>query len=311
MYFENHLYGHAEILGSYVRRKAVASPPPIFGFLQHGWTPTTQYVAKSRYRSALPRFVWSSSSEQQSRNAGVAYVQALGAPFCYLHSLSVDQVATPDVHPYSLLIPYHEGGTPGTFRQDHRSLALEVAKRYPSARIMVLLFIKEYSDPGIVYAYHDVGFDIACNGHRDDPLFLRRMYRLLVAADRVITNRVATALWYALYLRRPIAFLDGFGGPLPNDWFTSEDELVRRWPFLTMEERGLDEGYEEACRQLGADRILSPTELRRALGWSGILRPTAARALSAWYRYRAPMPPHGSKIGLQLTDAPELFLPAP
>lgn len=316
MYFENHLYGHAEILSAYAFRPdsseaSASAAQPILGFLQHGWSPISQYFAHRQraWSSHFPRLVWSTIAENVSREAGESNISAIGAPFCYLHSIKGGQASSLDIgEGYTLFVPFHE---PKPFRQSHASLAQEVSERYASKRVVALLFIKEFAEQKIVEAYHDVGIDVACNGFRNDPEFLYRMYDLLIGAEEVVTNAVASALWYGLYLKRPTSLLEGFSNPPSLSWYSSEADLVQRWPFLARRGTGaVEEAYSEACVQLGADRVLSPIDLKEVLGWQGVLRPAAARLLRAIYDRRAPMPKHGTKDVLPPLDPTVLYLPA-
>lgn len=291
---ENGYYGHRAILNRFV---GVPEARSLAGTLQHGW----YMAAGPRRRSQrIPRFVWG------DRNLGGARAIPVGAPFLY-H----ERVRRPSAPAGSALLsmPYHGHGADldGAHTQ-YASFLESIQGDYDA--ITVCLHPLEYGTP-IQDLYDRRGFSVVTNGDRHDQAFLDRLLDLLSKHASITTNRLSTGLLYGAALGRHVFT----GGPFARsaDRGMLEMSYEQQWDLYQREfghlAEGLsgDEARRFAGRELGADHVRDPGELRDLLGSTGTRRVAAAGLAASsrlWKRLRGvEFGPTDAALGRDGTEA--------
>jgi hypothetical protein len=255
---DNHFYGHNRALARY----AGLEHARIRGHLQHGWSTGHGFGARVRQVSWLPLLGWGNRTCDEARAAGLRNVTLIGAPFVYLASTIDRNRPKPRG---TVVYPFH-----GTDRQrltgSHARLAAEIAER-EQGPVTVCLYWADRS-PDAVAAYEAHGFTVTSHGRREDPGFLERQLDLLRRHDRIVTNRVGSALWYGAHLGLEAEIYGPTFGIAPLE---DVDHLLRRfarseWPELHRGPVDGDRAAELADVELGAERRRAPEELADLLG---------------------------------------------
>lgn len=271
MHLANTYYGHSDLLGAFAGRSGCR--PAIFGMLQHGWNAGTGFAPDDPpvyVRSRIPAFVWNERNLTCAQAAGYGNAVAIGAPFLYLVEMEVDLMGAGAAVRPSIAYPFHgweqEAASGGT----HDAFAAELAEREPSGSTVCLYWL-DYGDQQTRAAYKRRGLRVVCHGHRHDPRFLRRQLRELRSHRRLVTNRISTALWYGAYLGMEVELYGpqmGFAASADEiaDAYAAERLL---WPELFEGPVPSDRAGRLGARELGADYVRHPAELRELLGWTG------------------------------------------
>ena len=276
---QNDFYGHKNVLARYT---GVRGNPPILGYLQHGWKDGAAFVDGPVARG-VPKLVWTAENERETRALGHWPVRAVGAPFLYLMRLRGEAPAPPAGS--LLAFPFHTEEKTRIERDDER-YAEHLAARGADS-VTVCLHPQDLENQAIRASYERRGFATTSNGNnRVDPRFLDRVFDLIARHERVTTNRVCTAIFYAAALGRG----GSIGGPVPgierggSGPAASEAGYAERFQRTTFPELidgvGGDAARELGERELGAESLRDPSELRRILGWQQPRR-LAGRALGA------------------------------
>ncbi len=272
----NRYYGHDIVLARYC---GLRGPMPIRGELQHGWNPTYGIVAEEGRpkKTPLRRFLWSRRNVEWCLRAGIANVEAIGAPFLYhRHADRPPRSGT------LLVCPFHgwEGGKVHGSFEEYTAALEQLRTRFQE--ITVCLYWLEYEDPAVRAIYERAGYRVITNGHRDgNPEFVASLSRNLTDHEYVTTNRMATIAFCALYLGRKF-FLYGPTMMAAEEGRVHGENLAREqeeFGMLRFEEFDDRTHREIGERELGLEFRKSPRELKRILGWSFLGLPTlAARA---------------------------------
>lgn len=264
MHLANAYFGHTAVLADYA---GLSRERPIWGMLQHGWNPGTGFTPDDpprALRRSVRAFVWNRDNLHAARAAGYRNVHPIGAPFTYLGK---GDERTREQR--TLAYPFH-GWEREAVEPFHATYADQICER-EGANATVCLFWTEYRDPTLRSTYESRGLRVISHGYREgDPRFLIRQHEEIVAHHRVVTNRVATALWYGGWLERELEVY----GPEVG---TADQETVRRiyeehrqrWPELFDGPLDPLRAHQLGARELGTEFRRSPRELRDVLGWSG------------------------------------------
>jgi hypothetical protein len=258
MFRENGWYGHRRALGRYA---GFESPPPIWGYLQHGWHVGNGF-APYRPANILRPLVWSTRNLEEARAFGLA-VAAVGAPFLYL--LRQQPPGDPVGHG-TIVYPFHSWER-GDSVGNHEAYARQIIER-ESGPVTVCLYWLDYERESIRRKYEEAGAMVICHGAREAPDFLERQVGALLSHRRLVTNRVSTALWYGAAAGLEVEIYGppmGLGGEAEGRAF---DRFQReRWPeFVNGRVR---DARSLANQELGAAHMLDQAELCDFLGWRG------------------------------------------
>lgn len=289
MWAENAFYGHRAALAAYAGVAERAIP----GRLQHGWQPGPGHPLATFRQSGL-HLVWSQRNVDAAAAAGLRGAVAVGAPWLYAGPL---RDGAPDVEAGQgegvLAMPFHgweRGKVAGDF--DRYADALIELRDRGFGPITVCMYWAEYDDPALRAVFSARGFEVVTAGRRDDnPAFLATL-RGLIARHRLVTsNRVATATFYALASGRAFVLhgpcMGLAGGDDPDG--SSYDAWQRAaFPALTLDAFDGTVHRDIGLRELGADHLRSPSDLRDLLLWQPgqRLAHTAALALRQLERVR-------------------------
>jgi hypothetical protein len=192
---ENHYYGHSRLLAE--AAFGPGAPAIVDGQIQHGWSLGHGFGARHRQVPWLRRLGWGERTAREATLDRIPQVTLIGAPFTYLAAAHGIDHDTPKPTG-TVVYPYHSTEVLSV-TGSHERLADEIAEREHGRRVTIVLYFADRT-PATERLYAARGFDIVGHGHRSDPEFLHRQLAVLAAHDRIVSNRVGTALWYGAHL---------------------------------------------------------------------------------------------------------------
>ncbi|WP_052667456.1 hypothetical protein [Nitriliruptor alkaliphilus] len=264
MHLQNAYYGHARALA---RWAGVQDQLPIWGYLQHGFNTGTGFTPRDPPRP-VPALVWNRRNLLAARERRLN-ATAIGAPFVYL--AAADRSPTTSPQRGTMAYPFHawelHEATGGHARYAH-----DLAEREGTASTTVCLYWLEYQDPDVREVYARAGFRVISHGHRTDETFLDRLVAEVADHQRVVSNDLGTAMWYAGYLGKEIEI---HGEPMALSGLDPEavrEERRQRWPAMFEGAVAGAVARQLAEEELGHAYRREPEELRRILGWTGTRR---------------------------------------
>ena len=268
---QNHFYGHTAALAAYA---GLSRPRHVAGLIQHGWTTVPPIpvnfgdfpdVEKDGSRKL---FVWSHDSRAWDPARSPRQSFPLGSPWAYLVSTEAAQKQLANNlggrSGGTLIMPLHSTRIVEV-RGDQRGLAQDYLRMEGPS--LVCLHSEDIHKPGIVESWLDAGHRVVTAGPRHDPDFLSRILALVLASERVVSNRLMTPVLYAASLGRAVGV---YGDPLSlsGEETQGQDAIRSLWPEL--HGRCLDRGAttDLARAELGFQHVLEPGQLRSVLGWT-------------------------------------------
>ncbi|MDT0213519.1 hypothetical protein Q9R29_06435 [Rothia sp. ARF10] len=268
----NHWYGHAHILAEYAGLDP-ESPPRINGVLQHGWTFVHGFGFGHQPPHGFAKFAWSDECRRRGQAIGWRDYHVIGAPFLYL--MEVDPgPEEPVEREGTIWYPFHGTKDFEKVQGSHTELIDEIRDTEPGP-VTVCLYYVEYDDPAVRATYEEAGFRVICHGRRGlqwsggNTDFLRRQLSELRRHRRVASNRLSTAIFYGIAAGCEPAV---YGDPMEllevKEGFNGERLLEAWFPELHGPHLDVEVARGLARRELGADHLLDPAELRLALGWA-------------------------------------------
>lgn len=267
----NHWYGHAHILARYCGLDD-ANPPRIAGVLQHGWTFVHGYGYGHRPPWGFAKYVWSDVCRRRGQAIGWRDYYVTGAPFLYLMEL---QPQAPDApaREGTIWYPFHGTADFESVMGDHQALIDQILATEDGPITMCLYYV-EYEQPEIRKIYTDAGFRVICHGNRGTKWqgttgnFLSAQLSELRKHKRVASNRLSTAIFYGIAAGcEPAVYGDPMEFVGVKAGFNGSALLEATFPELHGAHLDLDVARAIARRELGADSICSPAELRTVLEW--------------------------------------------
>jgi hypothetical protein len=271
----NHYYGHSHVLARYCGLDD-REPPRIGGYLQHGWNIGDGLAADHEFVAGTPVLLWSERTRRRAWSLGRRETYVVGSPWAYLLATKQDPLAAqPDpAEPREGTIWYPFHGWEGQHvLGDHGRLIDEIRQTEPGP-VTACLYWQEFRDSGVRQRYADAGFRVICHGYRGgrwedlDPHFLDRQLAELRRHRRVASNRLCSAVFYgALAGCEPAVYGDPMVLDGENMSNGGQPRVRRQWAELHGAKVDVDAARATAVAELGADRLLSPAELRRILGW--------------------------------------------
>ena len=211
----------------------------------------------------------SSGTHTRAGAPDAEHAVVVGSPFAYL--LEMEKTPEPP-REGTIFYPFH-GWEGQEVMGDHRRLIAEL-KAHETGPVTVCLYWNEHRVKAIRQLYESAGFRVICHGYRGfwwrnhDRDFLVRQLAELRRHQRVVSNRLCSAIWYGLLAGCQAAV---YGDPMVLDnadpTFGGEPRLRRQWPEVYGYDPDPLVGREIATVELGADVLASPDELRAHLGW--------------------------------------------
>ena len=189
-------------------------PYKINGELQHGWAPhsgITSLDAESKNKSLkLSRYyLFNSNNKEQSINGGYLNVIRIGAPFLYIKDPK--QFYLPIIKNSLILFPTHTHEYAG-FKdpiQVYKQYIHELKKiSHNFSLITVSLGWIEFNDSKIIEIFENEGISTVSMGPRDNnPNFLINFVREVSKHDYVSSDRLSSAVFYSLYMKRKFFYI--------------------------------------------------------------------------------------------------------
>ncbi|GAA1352241.1 hypothetical protein [Falsarthrobacter nasiphocae] len=281
MDIQNHFYGHS---AAYAAHAGLSRPRHIGGLVQHGWTPITPIASHfADLASSAPAgnlFVWSHEArgwnEAESAKETGFTSTAIGSPFLYLYDLVRRSGGIPPKTLPVVVIPFH-GTRLVEVEGDQRAYAREVFEKEGPA--VVCLHVDDMQREDIVSAWTEAGHRITTAGERRDPAFLARILWLVTSAEKVVSNRLATALMYAAAVGTPTEIYGPHFQIKGIAETSSEEYLARIWPEFYSADTDQATLTALADAELGRGAMRTPTGLRQVLGWQS---PSPRPAFDYW-----------------------------
>lgn len=280
---QNHFYGHSATLARYAGLRRLRH---IGGLLQHGWVATSPLAVNfgdfpqvGRDGDSRKLLVWSHGSRAWRHDREERRSIAIGAPFLYALELARQNLGD--------ALPAEEQRRP-LIVPLHRTHVRRVASDPPSlARFYfdalgpstVCLHSEDLVDVGTVAAWAEAGHEVVSAGDRFDPNFLPRLLGGILRSSRMVTNRLSTALWYAIGAGVPSSVF----GPAPlieGESRSALDRLVEIWPEVHGDNVPLEVSAPVAAGELGLAHLREPAELNSILGWD---QPLSVRAAADYW----------------------------
>jgi hypothetical protein len=193
-----------------------------------------------------------------------------GAPFAYLVKMTPEPADLK--REGTIFYPFH--GWEGQLVEGDHHRMVEELRSVEDGPITICLYWNEYRSKPVRQAYQKAGFRVISHGYRGfwwrdhDRDFLVRQLTELRRHRRVVSNRLCSAIWYGLLAGCEVAV---YGDPmtLENDdgTFGGEPRLHRQWPEVYGYRTDTAACLDLARRELGADALMEPGDLRMHLGW--------------------------------------------
>lgn len=279
MHHANVFYGHAAVLARYCGLPA-DPPPPIWGYLQHGWNTHDGFAVGHEFVPGVPKLVWSEAVARRGWALGRRDYRVIGSPWAYLLRLRAADVAAATApgaaREGTIVYPFH-GWEGQQIVGDHTAYADEIREREGDVPITVCLYWNDYDKPQVVQAYESRGMRVITHGLRGhnyldvDHGFLDRQFTELLRHRRVVSNRLGSALLYGASVGAQIGV---YGDPMVLEG----DHAVlggmarqrRLFPQLHTEAVSPEIADRVARTELGIDLVLRPAALLAQLGWTDL-----------------------------------------
>lgn len=269
MHHANHFYGHAHILSSYARTR---TPHTIPGYLQHGWNMLHGFAHGHEFKPGTELFVWSPAVVRRGWSMGLRGFRVIGAPWIYLLALDEERGAEHPQREGTIFYPFH-GWEGQEVTGDHRQM-LRTLQEVETGPLTVCLYWNEHRIPEIRRVYEEAGCRVITHGVRGygyngtDPKFLRRQLAELQRHERVVSNRLSSAILYGASVGCEVGV---YGDPMvlagEHPAFGGVERLQRLWPELHHTHAPADLAREFAATELGLAHRRTPEELRDVFLW--------------------------------------------
>jgi hypothetical protein len=266
---ENRAYGHARALSEYAGFSRTRWVP---GALQHGWNPYDGIGMFDGLWRPLPKFVWSGGNAQRGRERGGRNYVVIGAPWLYLlrHRAAT---RTSGGAGSTIAVPFH-ATVHLRLVGEHSSYARDLRSELDGARdLTVCLQWMDYEDAATRAVYEDIGARVITLGRGTSSAeghdsFLHRQLDEFDRHDRVVSNRLSTAVFYGAAAGKQVGVY-GTSMTLQNQPPYEESDIPQRWPELHEHTVEPAIAHAVALHELGGEHVLEPAELRDLMGWTG------------------------------------------
>ena len=267
----NHWYGHAHILAEYCGLDS-ANLSRINGVIQHGWTFVHGFGYGHQPPLGFTKFVWSDVCRRRGQAIGWRDYCVIGAPMLYLDRIMPPKADAPEPDG-TIWYLFHGTVDYEAMSGDHDRLIAEI-KETETGPVTMCLYYVEYEMSAVRQKYEDAGFRVICHGKRGvfwrggNTDFLRCQLTELRRHRRICSNRLATATFYGSALGLQPAI---YGDPMEVHGVQRgfDGALLLNWTFPSLLGKQIDGevARQIADRELGRSSLMSPEELRLALGW--------------------------------------------
>jgi hypothetical protein len=272
MHHHNHYYGQAHVLARYCGLND-RFPPPVPGYLQHGWNIFCGWNPAHEFYPGAWRYVWSDAPRRRGYMLGRREYRVIGAPWNYLLEMEPDLGVVPDVEREGTLWFLFHGWEGGEISGAHDRLIDEIRETEPGPVTMSLYFT-EYERPEVRRMYEEAGFRVVCFGNRGwaydhtNRTFLYQQLREFRRHKRVASNRLSTAILYGASVGcEPAVYGDPMELAGEDATFGGNPRIQRLWPELIGKQVDLGAARDVVDIELGRSALHSPEELRLLFNW--------------------------------------------
>lgn len=272
MHHHNHYYGQAHVLARYCGVND-RFPPPIPGYLQHGWNIFCGWNPQHEFYPGAWYFAWSDAPRRRGYMLGRRDYRAIGAPWNYLLEMEPDLGTVPDEEREGTLWFLFHGWEGGPISGEHARLVDEIRETEPGP-VTMSLYYTEFEREEVRRPYEEAGFRVVCFGKRGwyyggtNRTFLYQQLREMRRHKRVASNRLSTAVLYGASAGCDVAV---YGDPMEltgeDTSFGGNARIGRLWPELLGKDIDQPVAREIIARELGQDLLHGPEELRLLFGW--------------------------------------------
>jgi hypothetical protein len=272
MHHHNHYYGQAHILARYCGLDD-RFPPPIPGYLQHGWNIFCGWNPQHEFYPGAWRYVWSDAPRRRGLMLGRRDYRVIGSPWSYLLEMEPDLGVLPDEEREGTLWFLFHGWEGGKISGEHQRLIDEIKETEPGP-VTMSLYYTEYERPEVRRFYEQAGFRVICFGKRGfgyegtNEMFLYHQLREFRRHRRVASNRLSTAVFYGASVGcTPAVYGDPMEMAGEDQAFGGTPRVERLWPALHGKDIDLDAVRDLVDDELGRPALHSPDELRLLFNW--------------------------------------------
>lgn len=273
MHTANHYYGHAHIFADYV---GIPFPIMLDGYLQHGWNLHDGFAVGTAFVPGTKLFVWSESVMRRGWAMGRRNYHVVGSAWAYLLKLQEQRqkVAVPEKREGTIFYPFH-GWEGQEVAGDHQRMLEQLREVEGDRPLTVCLYWVEHRNPAIREVYENGGCRVITHGMRGfgyqgtDVEFLWKQYAELSAHDRVVSNRLGSAILYGASVGCEVGV---YGDPmiLENEHpvYGGIERQKRNWPELHQEFVPQDFVEALAEAELGLRHVREPAEIMDLFAWT-------------------------------------------
>lgn len=272
MHHHNHYYGQAHILARYCGLND-RYPPPIPGYLQHGWNIFDGWNPQHEFYDGAWRFTWSDGPRRRGYMLGRREYRVIGAPWNYLLQLEPDLGRVPEDQREGTIWFLFHGWEGGPISGRHADLIEEIRDTEPGP-VTMSLYYTEYNRPEVRRWYEDAGFRVVCFGPRGwaydgtNRTFLYEQLQEFRRHRRVASNRLSTAVFYGASVGcEPAVYGDPMELEGEDTSFGGNARINRLWPELIGARVDVDAALAVVHEELGTRHLHSPAELRILFDW--------------------------------------------
>ena len=272
MHTANHYYGHAHLFAEYA---GIPFPVMLDGYLQHGWNLHDGFAVGTGFIPGAKLFVWSESVERRGWAMGRRNYHVIGSAWAYLLEMERRQptVVRPETRAGAIFYPFH-GWEGQEVTGDHRTM-LRRLQEVETGPITVCLYWVEFANAEIRAVYEEAGCRVITHGQRGfayqgtDAKFLRKQYAELVAHERVVSNRLSSAILYGASVGCEVGV---YGDPMvlhgEDPVYGGVERQQRNWPELHQEQVPRDAVEPLAEAELGVRHVRRPAEIIDLFSWT-------------------------------------------
>lgn len=272
MHVANHYYGHAHLFADYV---GIPFPIMLDGYLQHGWNLHDGFAVGTDFTPGAKLFVWSDSVMRRGWAMGRRNYHVIGSAWAYL--LEMEQTAPRTPEPAkregTIFYPFH-GWEAQEVTGDHEAM-LRQLQEVETGPLTVCLYWVEYGNPAIREVYERAGCRVITHGMRGfayqgtDPDFLRKQHAELRAHERVVSNRLGSAILYGASVGCEVGV---YGDPMilenEDPVYGGIERQKRNWPELHQEIVPRELVEPLAAEELGLRHVREPAEIMDLFSWT-------------------------------------------
>jgi hypothetical protein len=301
MFIDNRWYGNNYIFSKYCK----TFKKKIFGSLQHGLI-MIHHFKKSNEKKAkigertfqiIPWFVWSDQIQNRSRLEKSKNVFAIGSPFLYLHFILSKKFFTKSNE--VLVIP-PKSAFEINHNIDYQGIINFLKKKKFKKPFKIL--VGQIDLKKILKSKKKFDCKFVTCGNRNSKFYTFRLYRYLKEASSVVILYPGTPILYSLFLNKKTYYyqnrflisskrvifkndqlnLTGIDETNKNDtnmklnWFKKYDDLAvesfKKDFGLNIFHLNSASSRKKASIALGINKIKSPNELKKILGWKNPIK---------------------------------------